>query len=162
MERITPEAKAAITVLGASSTAMQRSGIPYSDDVLPASQTLLGLYRPHLSHRWDEAEKIMSGAPSGTFLFLAPLVSMKTFDDGLAKTPNGPTARSRNWRVRWRSGMSRFCFGSIQGPVMCRRSSLLATRDFGIPGRGARAYAAASTLCERFERGSSLSCFAFT
>ncbi len=165
------EAKAAITVVGASSTSgpvetwlfemhnsfasveeldktlgMQRSGVPYSDDVLPASQTLLGLYRPHLSHRWDEAEKsmpkaryflvsiyrvrpggqagfadlmrirrsrfesmnfdqpeiayqIMSGAPSGTFLIITPLVSMKTFDDGLAKTPEGPRESSAEQKL---------------------------------------------------------------
>jgi len=125
---------------------MPRSGIPYSDEVLPASQTLLGLYRPHLSHRWDEAEKslpkaryflvtvyrvrsggqtgfadltrirrsrfesmnfdqpeiayqIMSGAPSGTFLFITPLVSMKTFDDGLAKTPDGPRESSAEQKL---------------------------------------------------------------
>jgi len=165
------DAKAAITALGATSTSgpietwffelhnsfasiedldktlvMPRSGIPYSDEVLPASQTLLGLYRPHLSHRWDEAEKslpkaryflvtvyrvrsggqtgfadltrirrsrfesmnfdqpeiayqIMSGAPSGTFLFITPLVSMKTFDDGLAKTPDGPRESSAEQKL---------------------------------------------------------------
>ncbi len=156
------EANAAVTVLGASSTTgpsetwffemhdsfasiedldktlvMPRSGVPYSDEVLPPSVTLLALYRPNLSHRWDEAVKsipkaryflifiyrirpgahmgfadlvrirrsrfesinfdqpeiayqIMSGAPSGTFMFITPLATLKTFDEGLAKTPDGP------------------------------------------------------------------------
>jgi hypothetical protein len=114
-----------------------RSGVPYSDEVLPPSLTLIALYRPNLSHRWDEADKnlakaryflisiykirpgaqagfadlvrirrsrfesinfdqpelayqIMSGAPSGMFMFITPLASLKTFDDGVAKTPDGP------------------------------------------------------------------------
>jgi hypothetical protein len=117
--------------------AIARSGVPYSDDVLPPSLTLIALYRPNLSHRWDEAAKsmpkaryflvsiyrirpgaqtgfadlvrmrrsrfesinfdqpemayqIMAGAPSGTFMFITPLASLKTFDEGLAKTPDGP------------------------------------------------------------------------
>jgi len=35
------------------------------------------------------AYQVMSGMPSGTFLFITPLVSLQTFDDGLAKTPDG-------------------------------------------------------------------------
>ena len=155
------EAKDAITVLGATSVtgpsetwsfemldsfasmedldkalSMVSAGVPYSDDVLPPARTLIALYRANLSHRWDEAAKIipkaryflvsiyrirpgaqtsfadlvkmrtsrfesinfdqpeiayqiMSGMPSGTFLFITPLVSLATFDDGLAKTPDG-------------------------------------------------------------------------
>ena len=155
------EAKDAITVLGATSVtgpsetwsfemldsfasmedldralSMMSTGVPYSDDVLPPARTLIALYRANLSHRWDEAAKIipkaryflvsiyrirpgaqtsfadlvkmrtsrfesinfdqpeiayqiMSGMPSGTFLFITPLVSLATFDDGLAKTPDG-------------------------------------------------------------------------
>lgn len=155
------EAKDTITVLGATSVtgpsetwsfemldsfasmedldralSMVSTGVPYSDDVLPAARTLIALYRANLSHRWDEAAKIipkaryflvsiyrirpgaqtsfadlvkmrtsrfesinfdkpeiayqiMSGMPSGTFLFITPLVSLATFDDGLAKTPDG-------------------------------------------------------------------------
>jgi hypothetical protein len=110
-------------------------GAPFeSDDILPASRTVIGLYRPGLSYRPDEAEKslpkarylmvsiyrvrpgadqgfselvrlrrarydsinldrpeiayqVISGAASGTYLFLAPLPSLKALDDGLAKTP---------------------------------------------------------------------------
>jgi hypothetical protein len=156
------EARDAITVLGASSVTgpsetwsfemldsfasledldktlpLASSGaVPYSDDVLPPARTLIALYRANLSHRWDEAAKIipkaryflvsiyrirpgaqvgfadltrmrtsrfesinfdqpeiayqiMSGMPSGTFLFITPLASLATFDDGLAKTPDG-------------------------------------------------------------------------
>ena len=155
------EAKDAITVLGATSVtgpsetwsfemldsfasmedldkalSMMSTGVPYSDDVLPPARTLIALYRANLSHRWDEAAKIipkaryflvsiyrirpgaqtsfadlvkmrtsrfesinfdqpeiayqiMSGMPSGTFLFITPLASLATFDDGLAKTPDG-------------------------------------------------------------------------
>jgi hypothetical protein len=155
------EAKDAITVLGATAVSgpsetwyfemldsfasledldkalpMAATGIPYSDDVLPPARTLIALYRPNLSHRWDEAAKmipraryflvsiyrirpgaqagfadlvrmrtsrfeninfdqpeiayqIVSGMPSGTFLFITPLASLRTFDDGLAKTPDG-------------------------------------------------------------------------
>ena len=155
------EAKDTITVLGATSVtgpsetwsfqmldsfagmedldkalSMVSTGVPYSDDVLPPARTLIALYRTNLSHRWDEAAKIipkaryflvsiyrirpgaqtgfadlvrmrtsrfesinfdqpeiayqiMSGMPSGTFLFITPLVSLATFDDGLAKTPDG-------------------------------------------------------------------------
>ena len=155
------EARDSITVLGATSVtgpsetwsfqmldsfasiedldralSMVSTGAPYSDDVLPPARTLIALYRPNLSHRWDEATKIipkaryflvsiyrirpgaqtsfadlvkmrtsrfesinfdqpeiayqiMSGMPSGMFLFITPLVSLATFDDGLAKTPDG-------------------------------------------------------------------------
>jgi len=95
---------------------------------------MIGLYRPGLSYRPDEADKglpkaryllisiyrsrpgqdsafaelvklrrahydsinldrpevcyqVMSGAPSGTFVFLTPLNSLKSMDDGLARTP---------------------------------------------------------------------------
>jgi hypothetical protein len=115
---------------------MAATGVPYSDDVIPPARTLIALYRRNLSHRWDEAAKIipraryflvsiyrirpgaqagfadlvrmrtsrfesinfdqpeivyqiMSGMPSGTFLFITPLASLATFDDGLAKTPDG-------------------------------------------------------------------------
>lgn len=115
---------------------MVSSATPYSDDVLPPARSFIALYRPNLSHRWDEAAKIMpkaryllvsvyrirpgaqtgfadlvrlrtsrfesinfdqpeiayqvmSGMPSGTFLFITPLASLQTFDDGLAKTPEG-------------------------------------------------------------------------
>jgi len=155
------EAKDAITVLGATAVSgpsetwcfemldsfagmedldkalpMVSTGVPYSDDVLPPARTLIALYRANLSHRWDEAAKvipkaryflvsiyrirpgaqsgfadlvrmrtsrfesinfdqpeiafqIISGMPSGTFLFITPLVSLTTFDDGVAKTPDG-------------------------------------------------------------------------
>jgi hypothetical protein len=115
---------------------MVSTGVPYSDDVLPPARSLVALYRANLSHRWDEAAKmipkaryflvsiyrirpgaqsgftdlvkmrtsrfesinfdqpeiayqIMSGMTSGTFLFITPLASLTTFDDGLAKTPDG-------------------------------------------------------------------------
>jgi hypothetical protein len=155
------EAKGAITVLGARSVTgpsetwafemldsfasiedldkalpMVSTGVPYSDDVLPPARILIAQYRANLSHRWDEASKmistaryllvsiyrirpgteagfvdlvgtiksrfesinfdqpqiayqILSGAPSGTFLFITPLASLAIFDDGVAKTPNG-------------------------------------------------------------------------
>jgi len=155
------EAAAAITVLGATSVSgpsetwhfemldsfsgledldrvlpMAASGVPYSDEVVPPAGTLIGLYRPVLSHRWEEAIKsfpkaryllvsiyrirpggqagfadlmhirrlrfesinfdqpeiayqVVSGAPSGTFLILTPLASLKTFDDGLTKSAEG-------------------------------------------------------------------------
>jgi hypothetical protein len=104
------------------------------DDVLPASRTMIGLYRTGLSYRSEEAAKglpkarfllvsiyrirpgtdfefgelvrlrrahhdsinldrpelcyqVMSGAPSGTFIFLTPLNSLKSLDEGLARTP---------------------------------------------------------------------------
>jgi len=104
------------------------------DDVLTASRTMIGLYRPGLSYRSEEAAKglpkaryllvsiyrirpgkdsdfaelvrlrrahydtinldrpeicyqVMSGAPSGTFIFWTPLNSLKSLDDGLARTP---------------------------------------------------------------------------
>ena len=37
--------------------------------------------------RPDLAYQVVSGAPSGTFVFLAPLVSLKTMDEGIAQTP---------------------------------------------------------------------------
>lgn len=37
--------------------------------------------------RPDIAYQVISGAPSGTYLFLAPLTSLKTFDDGLSRPP---------------------------------------------------------------------------
>ena len=37
--------------------------------------------------RPDLAYQVVSGAPSGTFIFLAPLTSLKTMDDGVAETP---------------------------------------------------------------------------
>ena len=105
-----------------------------NDDVLPGSRKMIGLYRPGLSYRSDEAAKglpkarylivaiyrirpgqdagfvelvrlkrahhdsinldrpevcyqVMSGAPSGTFIFLTPLISLKSMDEGLARTP---------------------------------------------------------------------------
>jgi hypothetical protein len=39
-----------------------RSGVPYSDEVLPPSLTLIALYRSNLSHRWDEADKSLAKA----------------------------------------------------------------------------------------------------
>jgi hypothetical protein len=104
------------------------------DDVVTASRMLIGLYRPGLSYRSEEAVKglpkaryllvsiyrirpgtdagfaelvklrrahhdtinldrpeicyqIVSGAPSGTFIFMNPLTSLKPLDDGLARTP---------------------------------------------------------------------------
>ncbi len=113
-----------------------RAAVPYSDDVVPPSTTIIALYRQQLSHRADEAVKnmpkaryflfsihrirsgaqagfvdlvrmrrshfesinidqpeiayqVMAGAPSGTFIFITPLASLKTFDDGLAKNPEG-------------------------------------------------------------------------
>ncbi|HEY6393416.1 MAG TPA: hypothetical protein VIX89_19190, partial [Bryobacteraceae bacterium] len=113
-----------------------RAGDTFSgyDDVLPASRTMIGLYRAGLSYRSEEAAKglpkaryllvsiyrirpgrdsdfaelvrlrrahydtinldrpeicyqVMSGAPSGTFIFMTPLNSLKSMDDGLARTP---------------------------------------------------------------------------
>jgi hypothetical protein len=104
------------------------------DDVLPGLRKMIGLYRPSLSYRSDEAAKglpkarymivsiyrirpgqdagfaelvrlkrahhdsinldrpelcyqVMSGAPSGTFIFMTPLMSLKSMDEGLARTP---------------------------------------------------------------------------
>jgi hypothetical protein len=37
--------------------------------------------------RPDIAYEVISGAPSGTFLFLAPITSLRTFDDGVANLP---------------------------------------------------------------------------
>jgi hypothetical protein len=37
--------------------------------------------------RPDLAYQVISGAPSGTFIFLAPLTSLKTMDEGVADTP---------------------------------------------------------------------------
>ena len=37
--------------------------------------------------RPDLAYQVISGAPSGTFIFLAPLTSLKTMDEGVAQTP---------------------------------------------------------------------------
>jgi hypothetical protein len=37
--------------------------------------------------RPDLAYQVVSGAPSGTFIFLAPLASLKTMDEGVAETP---------------------------------------------------------------------------
>jgi hypothetical protein len=37
--------------------------------------------------RPDLAYQVVSGAPSGTFIFLAPLTSLKTMDEGVAQTP---------------------------------------------------------------------------
>jgi hypothetical protein len=37
--------------------------------------------------RPDLAYQVISGAPSGTFVFLAPLTSLKTMDEGVAQTP---------------------------------------------------------------------------
>jgi hypothetical protein len=113
-----------------------RAGNTFSgyDDILPASRTMIGLYRPGLSYRSEEAAKglpkaryllvsiyrirpgrdadfaelvklrrahydtinldrpeicyqVLSGAASGTFVFLTPLNSLKSMDDGLARTP---------------------------------------------------------------------------
>ena len=36
------------------------------------------------------AYQVISGLPSGTYLFLTPLATLGTFDDGLAKAPYGP------------------------------------------------------------------------
>ena len=38
------------------------------------------------------AYQIISGAPSGTYLFLTPLAALGTLDDGLTKRPEGPRA----------------------------------------------------------------------
>lgn len=37
--------------------------------------------------RPDLAYQVISGAPSGTFIFLAPLTSLRTMDEGVAETP---------------------------------------------------------------------------
>ena len=37
--------------------------------------------------RPDLAYQVVSGAPSGTFIFLAPLTSLRTMDEGVAETP---------------------------------------------------------------------------
>src|SRR5258707_10921331 len=39
-----------------------RAGVPYSDEVLPPSLTLIALYRSNLSHRWDDAAKSLAKA----------------------------------------------------------------------------------------------------
>jgi hypothetical protein len=46
-----------------------------------ASQDSINLDRP------DIAYEVISGEPSGTFIFLAPIVSLKTLDEGVAATP---------------------------------------------------------------------------
>jgi hypothetical protein len=52
----------------------------------------INLDRPELAYQ------IISGASSGTYMFVAPLASLKTFDDGLAKAPvyaeSGAAARA--------------------------------------------------------------------
>lgn len=105
-----------------------------SDDILPSSRAIIGLFRAAFSYRPSEAEKslpkarylmvsiyrvrpgsensfaelarlrrarfdsinldrpelayqVISGAASGTYLFVAPLMSLKVLDDGLAKAP---------------------------------------------------------------------------
>jgi hypothetical protein len=121
----------AATRLGRNSNG---SGYPASDEVLASARSLIGLYRPGLSYRSDEAAKYLSqaryllisifrirpgdeaafaemvklrrvrrdsinldrpeigyevvaGAMSGTYVFVAPLPTLKTLDDGLARTP---------------------------------------------------------------------------
>jgi hypothetical protein len=110
------------------------NGYQSSDDVLGPARSLIGLYRPGLSYRSDEAAKylpqaryllisifrirpgnegafaemvklrrarrdsinldrpeiayeVVAGAMSGTYVFVAPLLTLKTLDDGLARTP---------------------------------------------------------------------------
>jgi len=46
-----------------------------------ASQDSVNLDRP------DIAYEVISGEPSGTYIFLAPIISFKAFDDGVAATP---------------------------------------------------------------------------
>jgi hypothetical protein len=41
---------------------MAASGITYSDEVLPPARTLIALYRANLSHRRDEAAKMIPKA----------------------------------------------------------------------------------------------------
>jgi hypothetical protein len=41
---------------------MGHSGLPYSDEILPPSTTLIAIWRDSLSHRWDEAVKNMQKA----------------------------------------------------------------------------------------------------
>jgi len=114
----------------------RQEGEPFSgyDDVLTASRMLIGLFRPGLSYRSEEAVKglpkarylvvtiyrirpgtdagfaelvklrrarydtinldrpeicyqVVSGAPSGTFIFVTPMNSLKSMDEGLARTP---------------------------------------------------------------------------
>jgi hypothetical protein len=54
---------------------------------------LVRLRRSHFeSINLDQPEltyQVMAGAPSGTFIFITPLASLKTFDDGLARAPEG-------------------------------------------------------------------------
>ncbi|HEV2687163.1 MAG TPA: hypothetical protein VGV35_01375, partial [Bryobacteraceae bacterium] len=47
----------------------------------------INLDRPEIAYQ------VISGAASGTYLFLAPLPSLKTLDDGLAKSPYASGAR---------------------------------------------------------------------
>jgi hypothetical protein len=53
--------------------------------------TLVKLRRANLDSvnldRPDIAYEVISGEPSGTFIFLAPITSLKTFDEGVANTP---------------------------------------------------------------------------
>ena len=119
------------------------TGVPYSDDVLPPSRTLIALYRPGLSHRAEEAVRatqkarylmitiyrirpgkeagfadlvrirrfhyeninfdqpelayqVIAGAPAGTYALVMPLASLKTFDEGLNRAPDGPRAAGPN------------------------------------------------------------------
>ncbi|MBZ5625300.1 MAG: hypothetical protein LAQ69_42355 [Acidobacteriia bacterium] len=46
-----------------------------------ASRDSVNLDRP------DIAYEVISGEPSGTYIFLAPITSLKTFDEGVAATP---------------------------------------------------------------------------
>ncbi|HYL75508.1 MAG TPA: hypothetical protein VEU96_14950 [Bryobacteraceae bacterium] len=94
-------------------TALYRVGLSYRPDeaekVLPKARYLMvSIYRlrpgadPGFAElvrlrraRYDSinldrpeiAYQVISGAASGTYLFLAPLASLKTLDDGLAKSP---------------------------------------------------------------------------
>src|SRR5262249_13188943 len=45
------------------------------------SQESVNLDRPDLAYA------IISGAPAGTFIFLSPIVSLRSFDEGVAATP---------------------------------------------------------------------------
>jgi hypothetical protein len=79
----------------------------------------------------------MSGMPSGTFLFLTPLASLTTFDDGLAIRPTGSEKLrpNKNWRLTWKLATKVSCFGSILGIAMCRMSLLRPIRGFGVLDR---------------------------
>ena len=46
-----------------------------------SSQDSVNMDRPDLAY------EVVSGAPSGTYLFLAPIVSLRNFDGGVASTP---------------------------------------------------------------------------